>query len=269
MKNDEILDAYETYLRSWQAKPATINARLVLARSRLKAWGPSGFTVANIERFLSEDAKGNERKRWTVATYHNHLTDFCSFLKAAGIIEANPMESVKKVKRPAKRPRPLSEAEVARVLSVVEGDVRDWITIALLTGLRSFEIAKLRGEHFTDEGLYVLGKGGIEATLPVHPDLAEMQGRFPRHGYWFPGPDDGHVRSRQISLKVGRLFEAMGIEGSIHRIRHTYGTRLVRRGANIRTVQKLMRHASLETTAGYLAVVTDEERDAILLLDAG
>ena len=269
MTNDEVLEAYETYLRSWQAGKATIDARLVLARSRLKAWGLDGFTVATIERFLSEDAHGNERKRWTVATYHNHLTDFCAFLKAAEFIEDNPMELVKKVKRPVKRPRPLTEAEVAKVLSVVEGDVGDWVRIALLTGLRAFEIAKLRGEDFTDEGLYVMGKGGVEATLPIHPELAEMQTRFPTRGYWFPGPDDGHVRSRQISLKVGRLFEALGIEGSIHRLRHVYGTRLLRKGANIRVAQRLMRHSSLETTAGYLAVVTDEEREAILLLDAG
>lgn len=269
MTNDEVLEAYATYLRSWQAGQATINARLVLARSRLKAWGLSGFTVANIEQFLAEDAKGNERKRWTVATYHNHLTDFCAFLAAGSLIAENPMLSVKKVKRPVKRPRPLTEAEVARVLACVEGDVRDWIMIALLTGLRAFEIAKLRGEDFTDEGLYVLGKGGVEATLPIHPELAEMQARFPARGYWFPGPDEGHVRSRQISLKVGRLFEALGIDGSIHRLRHVYGTRLLRKGANIRVAQRLMRHSSLETTAGYLAVVTDEEREAILLLDAG
>jgi integrase len=269
VKPDEILTAYETYLRSWQARPATVAARVVLARSRLKAWGLDGFTVANIERFLSEDAKGRERKRWTVATYHNHLTDFCAFLVAAELIADNPMDAVKRVKRPVKRPRPLTEAEVARVLSVVEGDVRDWILIALVTGLRAFEIAKLRGEDFTDEGLYVLGKGGVEATLPIHPELEEIRGRYPSRGYWFPGPEDGHVRARQISLTVGRLFTSLGIEGSIHRIRHVYGTRLLRKGANIRVAQRLMRHSSLETTAGYLAVVTDEEREAILLLDAG
>lgn len=270
MTNDELLEAYATYLRSWQARPSTIAARVVLARSRLKAWGLAGFTVANIERFLSEDAHGNERQRWTVATYHNHLTDFCAFLRAAELIETNPMELVKKVKRPAKRPRPLTETEVERVLAtVVPGEIRDWILIALVTGLRAFEIAKLRGEDFTDEGLYVIGKGGVEATLPIHPELAEMQSRYPSRGHWFPGPEEGHVRARQISLKVGRLFEPLGIEGSIHRLRHVYGTRLLRKGANIRVAQRLMRHSSLETTAGYLAVVTDEEREAILLLDAG
>lgn len=269
MTNDEILAAYETYLRSWQAKPTTIQARSVLAKSRLKAWGLSGFTRENIEEFLATDARGNERKRWTVATYHNHLTDFCSFLVAAELLPHSPMEVVKKVKRPVKRPRPLTETEVDRVLLAVEGVVRDWILLGLLAGLRAFEIAKIRGEDFTSEGLYVLGKGDVEATLPIHSQLAEMQSRYPARGYWFPGPDEGHVRARAISLTVGRLFDSMGIDGSIHRVRHSYGTRLVRKGVNIRVVQKLMRHSSLETTAGYLAVVSDEERQAIDLLEAG
>lgn len=265
---DDLLDQYATYLRSWQARPTTIKARLTLARSRLLAWGVVGFTRGNIEEFLAHDAHGNERKKWTTSTYYNHLSDFCAFLVAAGHLDASPMEGVRRSKTPAKAPKPLTAAEQSRVLSVVEGEVRDWILIALLSGLRAFEIAKLRGEDFTADGLYVLGKGDKEATIACHPDLSEMATRYPSSGYWFPGSEDGHVRGQHISMTVGRLFRSLGIVGSIHRCRHTYGTNLLRQGVNVRVVQRLMRHSSLETTAGYLAVVTDEERDAILKLSA-
>lgn len=265
---DTTVDAYATYLRSWQASETTVKARATLARSRMKAWGLDGFTPENIAAFLAFDAFGQPRKRWTTATYHNHLTDFCAFLVASGHLEESPMDQMKRAKRPTKAPRPLSEAEIAKVLTVVEGRTRDWIVIALLTGLRAFEIAKLRGEDFTDAGIYVLGKGGVEATLPCHPDIADMAARYPATGYWFPGTIDGHVRPQHISLTVGKLFDALGIEGSIHRCRHAYATRLLRAGVNVRIVQRLMRHSSLETTAGYMAVLGDEERDAIMLLTA-
>ncbi|MDR7253683.1 integrase [Nocardioides sp. BE266] len=265
---EDLLDQYATYLRSWQARPTTIKARLTLARSRLLAWGVEGFTRGNIEQFLATDANGNERKKWTTSTYYNHLTDFCAFLVAAGRLETSPMDGVRRSKPPSKSPKPLTLSEQTRVLSVVEGEVRDWILIALLSGLRAFEIAKLRGEDFTSEGIYVVGKGDKEATIACHPDLAEMASRYPATGYWFPGGEDGHVRGQQISLTVGRLFRSLGISGSIHRCRHTYGTNLLRQGVNVRVLQRLMRHASLDTTAGYLAVVTDEERDAILKLSA-
>lgn len=266
--HDELLDAYATYLRSWQASETTIRARMTLARSRLRAWGVEGFTPERIAAFLATGKDGEPRQRWTTTTYHNNLTDFCAFLVAAGHLSESPMDGIKRAKRQAKRPRPLSEDEIERVLAVVEGRTRDWIVIALLTGLRAFEIAKLRGEDITDDGIYVLGKGGVEATLPLHPDIADMASRYPAVGHWFPGNDDGHVRAQHISLTVGKLFESMGITGSIHRCRHSYATRLLRAGVNIRVVQRLMRHASLETTAGYIAVLGDEERDAILLLTA-
>jgi integrase/recombinase XerD len=60
----------------------------------------------------------------------------------------------------------------------------------------------------------------------------------------------------------------MGISGSIHRCRRVYGTRLLRAGVNIRTVQQLMRHSNLDTTAAYTAVNEVELRNAIDMLTA-
>ncbi len=73
-------------------------------------------------------------------------------------------------------------------------------------------------------------------------------------------------RYREKLHSASQVFDALGIEGSIHRCRHVFGTRLLRQGVHIRTVQKLMRHASLSTTANYTAVDEDELRAAILTL---
>jgi len=261
---DAIVAGYATWLHSWGASQRTVDAREGLARSRLLAWGLEGITVENITGFLARPGL----KPWTRSTYHANLTCFCAWLVAAGYLEDDPMPGVRKPKRPAPRPRPLTEAEVARVLAAVEGSVRDWILLALLAGLRASEIAKIRGEDVTADGIYVVGKGGKAETLPCHDDLWAMAERYPTRGYWFPGPDEGHFRPQQISLIVGKLFHAMGIEGSIHRCRHVYGTRLLRAGENIRIVQKLMRHSNLDTTATYTAVDEDELRAAINRLSA-
>jgi site-specific recombinase XerD len=65
---------------------------------------------------------------------------------------------------------------------------------------------------------------------------------------------------------TGRLFDSLGIAGSIHRARHSYATTLLRAGANVRVVQTLMRHSSLATTAAHCAVDEDERAAAIRLL---
>ena len=142
------------------------------------------------------------------------------------------------------------------------------LVLALLAGLRAHEIAKIRGEDVTADLIYVEGKGQVRAALPTHPDIWALAQRHDEPGYWYPGPEDGHLRGNTISIRVGQLFRGLNITGSIHRCRHTYGTRLLRRGAHIRTVQKLMRHASLATTQVYTDVSDDELRDAIGLLSA-
>ena len=258
-----ILGEFESFLRSWDAAPQTIRARMVVISARFAEWGENGFTADNIRQWF---ASAN-LERWSRTTYYSHLNSFCEFLVTAGYATENPMEEVRKPKAPRSQPRPLSEAEVRRVTAAADGRVRDWLQLALLQGLRVHEIAKLRGEDVQAEGLFVRGKGGVEATLPVHADIWAMARRYPDHGWWFPGRSKGsHIQAGTITNAVTQLFRSVGVAGSIHRCRHTYGTRLLRAGAHIRQVQTLMRHGSLQTTALYTAVDEDELRQAINLL---
>lgn len=259
-----IVNAYEEWLRSWASERTTV-ARVRLIQGRLEDWGGlDGFTRDNIQRWLG---RPELRSPWSRSTYHAHLRDFCSWAVAAELLDEDPMPGVRKTKRPRSNPHPLSEVEAERVLSAASGDMRTWVLLALLAGLRAHEIAKIRGEDVTEHFIYVEGKGGVRAELPTHPDLWSVAQNYPRYGYWFPGTVDGHISP--LSARVGPFFRALNIpEGGLHRCRHLYATRLLRAGVNIRTVQKLMRHASLETTAAYTAVDDAELRDAIGRLTA-
>jgi integrase/recombinase XerD len=262
--NDDVLDEYARWMRSWGASESTVRQRLICVSARLKEWGVDGFTEHNIEGFLGRP----ELAQWSRATYHAHLKSFCDWLEATGRVTGNPMASMRKGKRPPPSPRPLSEAEVNLVLERASGRERDWFLLALHAGLRAHEIAKIRGQDVSPDGIYVEGKGGSRYTLPTHDDLWAMAQRYPRAGYWFPSRKgtSGHVTAATVTNRVSELFKTLGIGGSVHRARHTYGTRLLRAGVNIRKVQKLMRHMNLETTATYTAVDEDELRAAINLL---
>ena len=230
----------------------------------LREFGADGLTADNLQTWLGRP----DLSRWSRATYFSNLKDFCTWLHASGRISSNPADELKSPTRPKSLPRPLSEAEAELVLANVTGRTRDWILLAMLAGLRAHEIAKIRGEDVTAEGIYVEGKGGTRASIPTHPELWLMAQRYPRKGYWFPGRFEGAINRTTISTQVGNEFRELGISGSIHRCRHVYGTRLLRAGVNIRTVQQLMRHASLQTTANYTAVSEDEMRAAIHTLSA-
>lgn len=263
-----IASEYEQWMRSWAASEATIDARVGMARNRLAAWGVHGFTPDNIQRFLATPGWS----KWTRATYHNHLTSLCEFLVAGGWLTHDPMGDVRQARRPRSLPRPLSDDEMALVIEHARAHddprILDWITMARRAGLRCHEIAKFSGEHLTDGGLYVHGKGGREAVLPVHTEIAAMARRHPRKGHWWPSPAGGHLRPKTLSTRVSRFFDELGITGSVHRVRHCFGTDLLRAGNDLRVVQELMRHSSLATTAVYTLVDSDRMAAAIHSLPA-
>lgn len=255
---DQTMQAYEQWLRSWTSSKATIEARTTIALSRLRAWGgPQGITTERIEEWLAE------YDGWSKATYYQHVRSLCTWLHLSHRIDHNPSEPLTAPSQPKSLPRPLSRAQVDIVLNAATERQRAWLTLSLYAGLRAHEIAKLRGEDLADGMLYVRGKGGADAYLPIHAEVAALAQRMPETGYWFRGREDGHVSGATVSRSIGKLFESLGIEGSLHRCRHAFGTNLVRAGVHVRKVQRLMRHANLSTTAIYTALDEDELRDAI------
>jgi integrase/recombinase XerD len=85
--------------------------------------------------------------------------------------------------------------------------------------------------------------------------------------WWFPARHGrpGHIKGQSVSDLLHDARERAGIvdkQLTGHSLRHSFGTELVRRGANIRAVQELMRHASLATTQGYTQVLDEDRREA-------
>ena len=258
------LPDYETWLRSWGAAQSTIKVRLsVLSRALIETDGTTGGLAAWLAQY---DAP------WTKSTYYSHLTSFYGWLHETGRRGDNPTRGLRRPRTGASRPRPLSEVEAQAVLSAAQGHVRAYVMLGMYAGLRAHEVAKIAGEDINPETLYVLGKGRQVALIPTHPALWDLAQDYPRHGLWFPSPHPAKrgqpVTPTAVSLAVTNLFDRLGIEGSLHRCRHTYGTRLLRSGANIRVVQTLMRHSNLATTAKYTAVDEAEQIAAIRRLAA-
>lgn len=210
-----------------------------------------------------------ERYRgWTRNTYQVMLGCLFAWLTESGRVTVNPMPTIRRTPTPRGRPSPLSPAELADVLERAEGDERAWLLLGARAGLRAHEIAKVHGRDVSERRIRVLGKGGLAAEIPTHPELWELAQAYPRDGYWFPSPhrDRAHVTVSCVSNRIAALLRRVGLDGSIHRARHTFATELLRAGVNIRVVQELMRHASIETTARYLLVAEDELTAAVGVL---
>lgn len=257
-----LLPDYTTWLRSWGAAESTIKVRTsVLAR----ALGEAGSTRDALTAWLA-----NYRDPWTRSAYFSHLVSFYGWAHETGRISVNPMHGMRRPRAPKATPRPLSDDQIRAVLEVATGRTLAYVLLGTLAGLRAHEMAKVRGEDVTAQVFHVLGKGGQSAYVPTHPRLWELAQEYPRRGWWFPSPSrpDRPVTASAVSAAVTKVFARLGIEGSSHRLRHTYGTALLASGANLRTVQELMRHESVTSTQIYTRVTDEERRAAVLRLVA-
>lgn len=272
----EYLERYERWVRGHSSENTT-RQRVRMAARVLARWpDPGRATPEEITDWLGAMGQGRARplKPWTRATYYSDTRAFFKWLAAAGLILTNPTAGdLFTDARPSARagiPKPLSPAEEARALGAAHGNMEAWLLLALRAGLRAHEIAGFTGESIEQDHIVLIGKGHKEAAIPTHPELWTLAQRFPRRGWWFPSPaHEGHVSADSVTILVGRHFRRPEVDipsGSIHRARHTYATSLLRRGANMRQVQTLMRHSSPATTAIYTAVDEDELRNAINLL---
>ncbi len=117
-------------------------------------------------------------------------------------------------------------------------------------------------------------KWGKVRTVPLPRDvLAELaQARAAANGRLvFPGDGSlaGGFRSRhRIAKAIGRAAERGGLNKHVHphMLRHTYASHLVMRGVNLRVVQELLGHATLEMTMRYAHLSPDHKAEAVQVL---
>jgi integrase len=250
------ISTYGEWLTGRGLARSTVHARTKFYDSRLRSWGTFDVPPDVIAAWL------HTFEGWSRRTYYSHLVSIYAWREEQTGAES-PMRGIRVPPSPRPAPRPLSEVDLTRALVAAAPRTRAFLMLGHLAGLRAFEIAKFHGGHITPAGIYVLGKGHRAEAL-----LWDLALEHPRAGYWFPSQRGGHLGSQSVTNDVTALFRSLGIAGSCHRARHTYGTRLLRGGANLRVVQELMRHSSLATTARYLGVDDDEKVAAIASLVA-
>lgn len=235
--------------------------------------------------FLQRDRAEATVKRTmvTVRAFHRFLTD-------EEMVAGDPSIDVAIPGAPDPVPKALSEVEITMLLDAAVGvdavGYRDRAILELLygTGMRISELCALSlGDLDLDDRLLrVMGKGSKERVLPVgrladaavrewlalgRPKLEPKRwsrradaealllnhrgGRLTRQGAW------GVVR---------KYADAVGLADRLHPhvLRHSCATHLLEHGADIRTVQELLGHASLSTTQRYTRVTTERLRSVYL-----
>ncbi|MGZ3279924.1 MAG: tyrosine recombinase XerC [Caulobacteraceae bacterium] len=172
-------------------------------------------------------------------------------------------------------PRPVSEDQAAGLITEAAEDVdrepweaaRDEAVLTLLygCGLRISEALSLkRSDAPLRDSLRVVDKGSKERVAPVLPVVREAIDRYVALLPFVLEPDEplfrakrgGPLGPRPVQALMQRLRGRLGLPASAtpHALRHSFATHLLGAGADLRSIQELLGHASLSTTQRYTAV---------------
>jgi integrase/recombinase XerC len=162
-------------------------------------------------------------------------------------------------RRPRRLPETPALAEIEHAVKRVDGDeplaLRNAALIELVysCGLRSAEAVALdlADVDLDREHVHVRGKGGKQRLVPLGEEAAWRVARWLRHGR--PALARGACDALFLSIRGRRLDTSVlrRLLPNPHRLRHAYATHLLEGGADLRTIQELLGHASLSTTQIY------------------
>jgi integrase/recombinase XerC len=224
----------------------------------------------------------NKCQRTTIARKLSALKSFFKYLELRGLTQQNPAAEIFTPKREHYIPTYLPIDDMFALLEQPDRDnalgKRDRAILELLysSGLRVGELVGLGVENLDLESrlVRVSGKGGKERLIPIgrkaitaireyleHTDkIRKKMGYLKDRGPLFLNYRGGRLSARNVHRMVKRYSRECGItmEISPHSIRHTFATHLLDGGADLRSIQELLGHASLSSTQKYTHVSIDK-----------
>ena len=241
----------------------------------------SSTEVENFASSLDGSPRTIQRRISAVRSLHR-------FLVEDGRSRSDPTASVVAPHQPERLPKALSIEQITILIESISGDdvvsLRDRALVEVLyaTGARVSEVTSLAVDDVFGLGgqpaemLRVIGKGNKERVVPLgrhardaldayvvraRPELARRARK--NSAALFLGARGGALSRQNVWLILNQRAEAaqLGQHVSPHTLRHSCATHLISGGADIRVVQELLGHASVQTTQIYTKVTIDSLRD--------
>lgn len=282
-----LLEAWRAHLADARRRsPHTVRAyvaaaqRLVAARG-LDSWEAAARTEAHDLRAHLAARRGEGLGNASTARELSALKAFITFARAQA---GDPDPAAPRLRGPRIKkglPRPVTPDEASGLVDLVDDlasadwiGARDRAVLLLLygSGLRIAEALSLKGRDASPgEVLVVTGKGGKQRVVPILPITRAAIAAYVRACPWpldpaaplFRGEKGGPLSPGMVQRAVANARRALGLPDTAtpHALRHSFATHLLSAGADLRSLQELLGHASLGSTQIYTRV------DAAALLE--
>lgn len=228
----------------------------------------------------------------TVARRLSALRQFYRYLVSENVRKDDPTSTIDSPKQTRTLPKTLSESEVTTLIeTAAQGGGNDSIRLVCLlemlyaTGLRVSELVGLPLSALGEDNQFLMirGKADKERMVPlaeparkalknymsVRNTFYSADEKDSRQAKWlFPSrtSDSGHLTRQRFAQLLKDLARAADIDSgrvSPHILRHAFATHLLSRGADLRSVQKMLGHADIATTQIYTHIVGDKLKKTV------
>ena len=287
MSAPDILEAWRAHLsENRRRSPHTVRAycsaaqRLVVSRELVTLDDVAAIEAHDLRRHLAA-RRAEGLANTSAARELSALKAFVAFARAES---GDPDPSAPRIRGPRLKkglPRPVTPDEAINIADLVDGTAEeDWIgardrAVLLLmygSGLRIAEALSLQGRDAPlPDVLQVTGKGGKQRMVPVLPITREAVAKYLKDCPWpmnadtplFRGAKGGPLSPGMVQKAMAKARRALGLPDTAtpHALRHSFATHLLGAGADLRSLQELLGHASLGSTQIYTKV------DAATLLE--
>ena len=252
-------------------------------------------THRDFRRFLSS-LSGAGYAKTTVNRRLSAVRSFYSWLVREGVIESNPAAVVSSPKLPKPLPHVLSQEDVEKLLVCADASTStgalDAALVELLyaSGARIGEVASLDVDRidFSDKSVRLFGKGSKERIVPLYPAALHALDAYLAHARpvllanhkggltaeeaadaqraLFINARGARMSERSLRARFEKLLAQAGLAGMAtpHTMRHTFATEVLDGGADLRSVQEMLGHASLSTTQIYTHLTPERLREVSL-----
>ena len=238
---------------------------------KLEEVGSSDIEKYIIER---EDQEGITTR--TAGKVLSSLRTFFRYLKIEKIVEANPAKLVEKPKDPLVLPKTISEDEMEELMEGFDDDIlgrRDYALFELIysSGMRISEAVGLDVSSWRREekAISVIGKRNkerivfvgdiafeavVEYLRDIRPRLLSKKNQ--KEPALFLNRRGGRLTRQAAHLRFQECTSRLGLEATIHTLRHSFASHMIKNGADIRSVQEMLGHSDIKTTQIYTQLDT-------------
>ena len=242
-----------------------------------------------IEEYVTHLHKSYKQK--TVKRKIASIKAFYNYLEETEIIAESPFRKIKvKFKETVTLPRIIPREEIEKLLNHMyqclnENDkasrkfmLRDVAVIEVFfaTGARVYEISNIRDDSINlNTGLIrLMGKGGKERYVQIsNTSILEVLKKYydeneqsiKKSGYFFVNNRESRYTEQSIRLMLKKYTKQAGIERNItpHMFRHTFATALLEEDVDIRYIQEMLGHSSINVTEIYTHVTLSKQREIL------